>query len=220
MRNKVHTYCLAGILILFFSHTSVAKTCKPLVLIDSTYANDIYNSFLIVDTFFNAGDMIALNITITTVDYACSGSCLPLFTEWEKNNTVISSCNYGNCFFTISDTGSYTVNIGIRRCLFPNNTDTFKLYLNVLYRNTTWITKPNSLSKVSVYPNISGGIFQIRHTDKNLQSIRIVDSTGRTVLYSSVDISQIDLSDFQSGIYYYAITDEKENIFRGKIVKE
>ncbi len=42
----------------------------------------------------------------------------------------------------------------------------------------------------------------------------------RIVYTSENNFSEINLSNFSSGIYFYAVMDEKENVWRGRMVKE
>ena len=69
-------------------------------------------------------------------------------------------------------------------------------------------------------PSLSGGIFNLCSTRENLKQLRITNCDGQLILFSIDNFLKIDLANFPSGIYFYAITDEKENVFRGRIVKE
>jgi hypothetical protein len=57
-------------------------------------------------------------------------------------------------------------------------------------------------------------------TDKKLKQLLLSDNSGRLVLSTINTFSEIDLSTFSPGIYYYTIYDEDKNAWRGKIVKQ
>ncbi len=88
--------------------------------------------------------------------------------------------------------------------------------------NLTEVHEMNSSADIFYYPetNLSDGIFKLFSSQMNLSQLCITDCRGRMVLASTNNFSEINLSNFSSGIYFYAITDEKENVFRGRIVKE
>ncbi len=117
-----------------------------------------------------------------------------------------------------TDTGTYTL------YAHPASTscglgDDGTFYVTVNY-STTSVAELVSSNGIEVSPTLSSGIFKIKTADKNLKQLRISDSAGRIVYTSENNFSEINLSNFSSGIYFYALTDEKENVWRGRIVKE
>jgi hypothetical protein len=86
--------------------------------------------------------------------------------------------------------------------------------------STIGVEEEESNFPFHITPSLSSGIFKINSANKNLKQLFITDNTGRIILSSNINFSEINLTNFSPGIYFYAITDEKENIFRGRIVKE
>jgi len=80
------------------------------------------------------------------------------------------------------------------------------------------VNELSNISNVFIYPSISSGLFQIK-TNEQLKKILITDGVGRIVFSSSVPVSEINFSNVADGIYFYAIEDDKEMVWRGMIVK-
>ncbi len=72
---------------------------------------------------------------------------------------------------------------------------------------------------IRLLPSFSYGIYKIIPYE-TVTRICVVNSSGIIIYESSKSISEINIAKFPAGIYFYAITDEKENVFRGRIVKE
>ncbi|MEO8088497.1 MAG: T9SS type A sorting domain-containing protein [Bacteroidota bacterium] len=117
-----------------------------------------------------------------------------------------------------TDTGVYTLyaqsNIS-STC--SNDFNTFLLTVNYA---TTSLGELASADGIKVSPTLSGGIFKINGADKNFEQLLVSDCMGRIVFITQNNLSEINLSRFSSGIYYYAITDEKKKVWRGRVVKE
>lgn len=78
----------------------------------------------------------------------------------------------------------------------------------------------NNQDEISIYPNPSTGIFQIKNIDSPSYEINITDMTGRTVFYRKNEVqTEIDLSKFSIGFYDIRITTEK-GIHNLKYIKE
>jgi hypothetical protein len=85
---------------------------------------------------------------------------------------------------------------------------------------STQVTESYGKTSAQLYPSISTGIFKIMSAGQNLKYFCITNNEGRIIHSSAKDFSEVDLTDFPSGMYFYSITDDKENVFRGRIVKE
>jgi bilirubin oxidase len=78
----------------------------------------------------------------------------------------------------------------------------------------------NNQDEISIYPNPSTGIFQIKNIDSPSYEISITDMTGRTVFYSKNEVqTEINLSKFSIGFYDIRITTEK-GIHNLKYIKD
>ena len=160
------------------------------------------------ELFFNDGDPI--NILASTVVYGNYGMCATC--------TTLSSFWNGNSMFNfmITDTGLYTASAYSDDGCFG---DFAYLRVHISYSVPTDVKDLEEV-KYLVYPSLSHGIFNVEINSKKLKELIITDCSGKTVIYSSNEFLQFDLTDFPSGIYLYAIKDERESVFRGRIVKE
>lgn len=81
-----------------------------------------------------------------------------------------------------------------------------------------------SMSRIaSVYPNPSNGILNIDFVNNKAVSIDILDVQGRTLLQQKViseQSSQIDLSDFTSGVMFLRVIDSDGQSYVTRIIKE
>jgi hypothetical protein len=75
-------------------------------------------------------------------------------------------------------------------------------------------------SELQVYPSVSSGIFHIRSSENfHPTLISVTDEEGKIIYTSFTAFSEINLSHFTEGIYFYAIENESHRIFRGRIIK-
>ena len=171
------------------------------------------------DTVICPGDSININLRPTLNGGGWGGGCTcMLFSfQWYKDGVILPGDTNFILYVTIP--GTYRVSFTYD-CSFKN------LEFTIAYNNcvTTTVNNPteSSIQNFSLYPDVSTGIFKIKFPSSStiLKQLRITDNAGRIVFASSNNFSEINLSNFSPGIYYYAITDEKENIYRGRIVKE
>ncbi len=74
-------------------------------------------------------------------------------------------------------------------------------------------------SLFSVYPTISNGIYKIANKEIGLYNVEVLNSLGHTLINSSQNINQIDITDKNAGFYFVKITyDNKTYVY--KIIKE
>jgi hypothetical protein len=117
-----------------------------------------------------------------------------------------------------TDTGVYTLyaqSNSSSSCV--NDFNTIQLTINY---TTTSVTELTSDDGIVVSPALSGDIFKINGTDKKIEKLFITDCVGKIVFSTQNNCSEINLSNFSSGIYFYTIIDEKKKVWRGRIVKE
>mgnify|MGYP000870022633 FL=1 len=79
----------------------------------------------------------------------------------------------------------------------------------------------NLLSNIGVYPNPTSGILNFNFAGEQVQTIKVVDITGKTVLEkTNVNPSEtLDISNLANGLYLVVVQTNKENISY-KIIKE
>lgn len=118
----------------------------------------------------------------------------------------------------LTDSGSYTLyaqSDGGTSCADDYNT----FHLTITY-TTTAISEMTSADKVGITPTLSSGIFKINDGNHHLERFAITNETGAIVYFKQHPDPEVNLSSLQSGIYFYALTDDKKNVWHGRIVKE
>jgi hypothetical protein len=76
----------------------------------------------------------------------------------------------------------------------------------------------STLSELSVYPNPTLGTIYI-NAPEEVNSIAVFDSTGKVLKTYNSRINNLSLSDYQNGLYFIQITDNKQNTTSFKIIK-
>ncbi len=157
--------------------------------------------FVQFDSLFND---ICLNISANT-------STLNVFNGNNSNSTSSKNCIPDNFLFTTSNLN------------LPNN------YYNLFAANTcplfsifTSDVERNKENEVFfIYPNPTNNKIQISNTNfiNNDFFIRLTDLLGREIL-GEVYKEDIDLTNFQNGIYFLNIYDKEKLIATKKIIKQ
>ena len=119
--------------------------------------------------------------------------------------------------FAATDTGVYTLYAQSYSTSCANDFNTIQLIINY---TTTSVTELTSADGIGVSPTLSGGIFKINGADKKIEKLFVTDCMGKIVFITQNNFSEINLSNFSSGIYFYTIIDEKKKVWRGRVVKE
>jgi len=179
---------------------------------------------LTIDTLVNPGDTIEFHVGMTTSGgciYPQNGMCNVTFIQWERNGIIVDSCNwFGYChYYIITDTGSYVIGAWGESC--GGSLSPFFLYLNVHYNPVvTNLSEINNENAFYISPSFSSGVYEIKSTGRQLKKIQVTDTMGRSVYLSNEPITEINLTNYSDGVYLYIVQDDKQNIFRGKIVKQ
>ncbi|MEO8086837.1 MAG: T9SS type A sorting domain-containing protein [Bacteroidota bacterium] len=178
----------------------------------------VYNDGVIVNQF-NRNSSSPFYATMATSDsvgiYAYgSYSCWDIFLFIHNSDTIFNAGLWNQSFSqTFYDTGHYYFKY--------QNSDMitfFMIYdLYVSASVQTGFEEPFRSVPLSVFPVDASGMFSIKSADK-IKQIIISDIAGRVYPIDSYsNVSQIDLSRFSSGIYFYCIIDEQEKVWRGKV---
>ncbi len=73
---------------------------------------------------------------------------------------------------------------------------------------------------LSIYPNPATDILNLKYNENlSIQKIIIYDSQGRQVLYNTKNLSQINVGNLKSGIYFISIENNKKETLKRKFVK-
>lgn len=172
---------------------------------------DRYDAGIPIDAFIASGDSVKF---YAEMDDMCAG---PGFVTLFFNGDTIYYGQTGNGHppysLTVFDTGYYKMDAWLN-----GNHLIFELTLG--YFIGTGIQNDQVPPSFQITTSISSGIFKVSSSESILKQILVADSRGYMVIQATKNFSVIDLTNFSSGIYFYAITDEKQNVWRGKIMKQ
>ena len=82
--------------------------------------------------------------------------------------------------------------------------------------------KPNTTIDITIYPNPSTDIVHVRTNNDQLSTFQIVDNSGRVILSASKiqsNTMDIDVSSFQTGVYFLIGKTENGSVFQEQIIK-
>jgi len=147
---------------------------------------------------------------IIELDAIFGGSSCSNYIIIMRNSDTLTELYTEELNYKLSDTGSYNI-------WFYNNGTTgfWNRTFEIAYFQSTGINSIAEDADLQFYPSYSTGIFKIKH-DQPLKNIFITDNAGRVVFETMNNFSEINLTKFSSGIYYYTITDENNKVWRGK----
>lgn len=180
----------------------------------SNFANDVYN---IVDSYSNAVNyVLSANIDINMLDLypqnnQLTGISVP--TNLFQNNTDFNK-DFNNDIYDWTYRGAYS------GCC--NNTG-WKLQLDTIPGFIPVITTVSNSKKegeVTIYPNPFGNYFNILLPETDNYEITLYNSLGE-VVYSKRIYDRILIIEglFETGIYYYSISNNKDKQYTGKLIK-
>lgn len=122
--------------------------------------------------------------------------------DWDINKFIM--CGEGCYALTTSvynvGTASYLKKFSIVRDAVLNS------------KNTT------SRAEIKLYPNPTSDFIQV-NTSSVIKDALVYDSNGRTILCRLID-NKIDISNTANGIYLIKLTDENNNVYTQKIIKQ
>ena len=74
----------------------------------------------------------------------------------------------------------------------------------------------------TLYPNPTSGVMTVAYSIPTDATLIVTDAIGRAILQTKIDSQStnttIDLSKFQTGLYFYQIANDSDVRFNGKIV--
>lgn len=206
------------------SSTVSATTTDPLYydesgfyMINWTYTDGVGNTStqtqnVIISNPVNGTGMVTNTVggTEGAIDYMVTGPYIaPLSFDWDNDGTG----DYDDTEdLTALTAGTYVIDV--MDALGCHDIDTFVVLsqLNVEELDTYF----------EMYPNPTEGSFQIKTTSNEFmgQTLFVTNTVGQVVLTETIQnqITEMDLSSFESGIYFIAVGDKQNNI--GKVVKK
>ena len=159
--------------------------------------------------------------TVGTFDHAGS---IPasMLAVWDNNNWA----SFSNDVFNgaISDIAVFNNELYITGSFNLINSDT----INYIAKYNGWYLGENELNEkkaVSVYPNPTNNIINIQLSSEiNKEELFVTDVLGNNVYQQLITpksslVTQINVSQWSNGVYFYQIRNDKET-FRGKFVVE
>lgn len=179
-----------------------------------------------------------LNASNTVIANATIGGVSSINT-WQAGNTYTFDFSVANITLDANTTYKWELyndqGFGVVYLAFTNLTDPYPLgnataggfdYSTGDFHNWT-VNVDTSLSTssfdkelVGVYPNPSSGVFTIEN--KNIVLFEVFDLTGKMIKTSttSSSISSIDLTSFETGVYFAKLTNDKNEVSCIKLLKK
>lgn len=200
-------YSIAIFIAIISFAANAESPCRVALVLNGAVQNWGTTSF---NVSINQGDTLQCSV-------ATGGACGMCTIDSAATYWIFQSIISHVVNFAVTDSGVYTIYGQSNSGLCVNDFNTFQLVINY---TTTSVTEMSSADGVSVSPTPSSGIFKINGATKNIEQLLVTDCMGRIVFITQNNFSEIDLSRFYTGVYYYVITDEKKKVWRGSIVKE
>ena len=125
------------------------------------------------------------------------------FCGWYINTTYVTDTGYTFISLITYEFNSLIVHLNITR-----------------NSNITSLQNPSLMQMVFLSTVSSEGILRINPPGVILKDLTLFDSAGRIILTSNKVHTELDVARFSPGFYFYALTDEKLNSFRGKFFKD
>jgi len=159
-----------------------------------------------VNALLAPGDWVEIKIA---GDLMCNSAVLFL----NNADTLMSGLMTSSpVYLTLTATGHYFIQ-------YHSTTADWTWEFDVSYYASTGLQNISEQRPFQIYPSTSDGIYKLQ-TTQTLKQLLIFDNEGRTIIETSNVFSDINLTRFSNGIYFYAITDENEKVWRGKLLKD
>jgi hypothetical protein len=191
-------------------------SCGPYTWINGiTYSSSTNIPSVFLTSANGCDSTVTLNLTIETVDLSLSESNGTLTAnqsgvnhQWINCVTNVPILGETNQVFTPNIDGSYAVVLSAANCSDTSDCFDFETS-NVIELNTS----------VSVAPNPTSSSITIKNSSIPIKT-KLIDVTGKTLIDWSDDNTQqiVDLSKFQTGVYFVLIKSDFEQIIR-EIIK-
>jgi hypothetical protein len=176
----------------------------------------VYNDSILVNSYTNLdtqpvnallapGDWVEMKIAGDLI--LCSSTVLLV----NGTDTIMSGLMPSTPYYlTLTDAGHYFLH-------YHSTSADWTWEFDVSYSSTG--LQNISEQPFQIYPSGSEGTFRIQSA-KTLKHLLVFNNAGRTIIETSNVFSDINLTRFSNGIYFYAITDENERVWRGKLLRD
>lgn len=77
-------------------------------------------------------------------------------------------------------------------------------------------------SRISIYPNPSNGIVNIKMETESNYTLSVFDTAGRKLIHQTFTgaSTSVEVGEFSSGLYFVEVVDAKKNIvYREKVIR-
>ena len=171
---------------------------------------------------------INVNLSLTTCSganylsnsYTISGNTINLSICYSINpfQTVI---NFNEDYFIpIVNSENYTINVSI---FYSSSETVCDYFMNGPTETVTFLSNnnfENSKSKLELFPNPSMGKVELRNS-QTIKRAEIFDNVGRLVkIIKEIHNNQIDLSEFNDGLYLLKVESQEGNLTKKLIIQK
>jgi len=159
----------------------------------------------------NEGDNIVLEVSESSSRYGITARAQTL--QWYKNDVLIPGANTNPYIIenaTPADSGSY-------HCIISDtNFPDFEIVRAPIVVDVTLGITSNEIEDFQLYPNPTNNILYLKSPSSNEATVTIYDLNGRLVLNQNINkaINEINLSQFQNGIYVLEYKTENTKIIK------
>lgn len=180
---------------------------------EGLYSVDVTNSFGCQSTSSYIYECIAANTTIDVVDHTLSViNSTDYSYQWYFEGILMPSETSAQLEFT--NEGNYSIII----------TDEFGCESEASYLVDFTALKENERTSISIYPNPTKELINIKLQDQNtkIATLVIKDLSGKTVFENiniNSDKSSINISNLSDGIYFIEVTTDSDKKLTKKLVK-
>lgn len=139
----------------------------------------------------------------------------PRCTETSSSYSTNKDISYGTSIFPLSDIGSQSnAHMELGELSLYQEDDKCVDFVG-------GTSEEDNQPPIIIYPNPSNGIFTIMSEKITVGEVNILNQIGQTVYEVEIQngVSQIDIVNQSSGVYYYIVRDENGHFFTGMIVK-
>jgi parallel beta-helix repeat protein len=192
----------------------------------NTVSSKTYSVRLVANVLGGCSDTLIKTVTVEEMPSACDFSIKRNYSKGLKAFEFIPLGNSDKLTFTwlTGDGNTFQSNNNGINYSYAQNT---KYCVTMTARNasgcecskvkcitlTTDIADVESM-KVKIYPNPSNGVFNLEYgNDTKLNQVNVYDGFGKLIMsLNEEDLKSIDLTSYNSGVYYLEITTDQETI--------
>jgi len=201
-----------------FQKSPIGATYIP-AGINATDAANIQNtaSYTVLDSL----PLWRVNANLPVADFTFSGSGTINFNNTSTNGDTYSwdfgdggSSNLQNPSHVFTTNGAFTVEL-ITTSANNCASDTTEQIVNI----ATGIDEMGANKSIQLFPNPTKNLLKII-TTKDIERLVLIDLTGKVVLEKGANVTQLNLSEMDSGVYFLKVHSKDKTIKTLKVIKE